>query len=118
MLFEIWLKRGVTWKHYLAWRKVISLVEMTVKQKIHELNNISDINIFTGIELSGKRISLSKLKIKSLKEYYAVNSLHLTKSTFTYKNIEHYNSIFGQITEKDWKNIFMLAHTLPIENKI
>ena len=116
--FEIWLKRGVTYKHYLAWRKVISLVEMTVKKKIQELNNISDINIFTGIELSGKRINLSKIKIKTLKEYYAANSLHLKKSTFTYKNIEHYNSIFGQITEKDWQNIFLLSHTLPVENKI
>ena len=117
-LFEIWLKIGVTYKHYLAWRKVISLVEMTVKQKIQELNNISDINTFTGIELSGKVISLSKIKIKTLKEYDAVNTLHLTKSTFTYKNKEHYNSLFGQITEKDWENIFLLAHTLPEENKI
>ena len=116
--FEIWLKRAVTYKHYLALRKVISLVEMTVKKKIQELNNISDINNFTGIELSGKRISLSKIKIKTLKEYYAANSLHLKKSTFTYKNIEHYNSIFGQITEKDWQNIFLLSHTLPVENKI
>ena len=66
--FEIWLKRGVTYKHYLALRKVISLVEMTVKKKIQELNDISEINIFTGIELSGKRISLSKIKIKTLKK--------------------------------------------------
>ena len=74
---EIWIKRGITWKHYLAWRKVISLVEMTVKQKIQDLNIISYINTFTRIELSGERISLSKIKIKTLKEYYAIDSLHL-----------------------------------------
>ena len=34
---NIKIKRG---EHYLAWRKVISLVEMTVKQNIQELNNI------------------------------------------------------------------------------
>ena len=91
---------------------------MTVKHKIQEFNNISDINTFTGLELSGKRIILCKIKIKTLKEYYAINSLHLTKSTFTYHNIEYYNSIFSQITEKDWGNIFFLAHTLHIENKV
>ena len=37
---------------------------------------------------------------------------------FSYKNIACYNSIFSQITEKDWQNSFLLAHTLPIENKV
>ena len=81
---------GVTYKHYLAWRKVISLVEMTVKKKIQELNNISDINIFTGIELYGKRMSLSKIKIKTLKEYYAANSLHLKKE---YIHLQEYRTL-------------------------
>ena len=46
------------------------LVEKIAQKKLQEINNILDIDTFTGIKLSGKRIALNKMKTKLLKVLY------------------------------------------------
>ena len=67
----------------------------------------------TSILVLKFKISLEQLHSKDLKNLYAQKVLReLQKDKKRYKNIYLYNSQFGQLSDTEWKNIFILAHTL------
>ena len=75
---------------------------MAVRNKIIiQGAEVVNIDAFTGIRVLNQKISLDKLNSKKLKHFYTHKVLKSIKSKTGYKNINWYNSKYGELSDAE-----------------
>ena len=112
--FEQWVYRGVSSNNYLVWRGLVTkLVQnLNIAREFRSNNGLTP--KFNGIKLSGNKINIQDLNMKLIKKFLVLN----TKLDSEFKNMAYYNTTFGQMDSDAWAKIYVLAHLLPVNNKV
>ena len=94
------------------WRGLVTkLVQnLNIAREFRSNNGITQ--KFNGIKLSSNKINIQDLNMKIIKKFLNTN----LDSEF--KNMPYYNTTFGQMDSDAWAKIYVLAHLLPVNNKV
>ena len=109
--FEQWVYRGVSSNSYLVWRGLVTKLVQNLNIAREFRSNTQK---FNGIKLSGNKINIQDLNMKIIKKSLVLN----TKIDSEFKNMAYYNTTFGQMDSDAWAKIYVLAHLLPVNNKV
>ena len=118
--FHTWLKRGALPKDYLIWKKVVWTVNTRyeiIRTPIDNSHSGSPEH-FIGIFVMNHYVHLNKMLLKDIKNLYTQRVFNGLKKEKRYKTVNQYNLQLGQVSDREWENIFLLPHTLPVENQI
>mgnify|MGYP001596674902 CR=1 FL=1 len=112
--FDIWQTRGARVQDYMAWRNIISCIPNAMKLHAHTNDHNEVKYVEWGGQFSRNIINSSEKDFKSLINKQEYNLLK--QEDFKVKN--KYNRIFGNISEDEWKKIYVLPHHTVKDNKI
>ena len=106
--FNIWQSRGASNLDRFTWLGIVQIV----KNK----NNFWHSNIISsGILFKGKFISIHKVTVSQIKTLLTnVKYAKLRADDFKYKLKAH--SIYGNIEEEIWQQLFWQCHSVPLDN--
>lgn len=111
--FHIWIKRGVHQADFLIWRGIVSA---TRKRKLDLTGKKVQINMgFVNIN------GLDKV-IDSLSQKEMLNAINLamfrTLKQTDFKAKSKFIGIYGNISDMEWKGIYVLARSLNVKNSM
>ena len=111
--FETLLARGVKRADFLIWRGILQSIPENMK---HYANNIDTLDLgWFHCDISNKVILIDKASEKQIKSAIRTVSLKQMDAR-DYKAQKKFESIHGNITEEEWKDIYMLPRNLKIDN--
>ena len=109
--FGVWVGRGAHLTDFMLWRGIVNMVKQ--KQMPH-----IKLDLNKGIVvINGKEKEIDILSQKELLKVYNDNDYKKLKQG-DFKAKSKFNNAYGPLSETDWKNIYKIARSLKVRNKI
>jgi len=113
--YDHWVSRGACKSKLLLWRGMINAIPKDMKTAIQtpqvlDIGSVKhkNVNFSTAIDEISQRELKSAIKLKELS----------TLNQNDFKAITKFENIHGTLSPNSWKAIFVLPHTLPVNNHI
>ena len=113
--YATWQERGALQKNYMFWRQIISSIPVFMKQNI--LSTFNDNVEYPTVDTDNKQVKISKVSEKDLKNSLSHTKYKLLKEN-DFKAKRKFDSLFGEIDDKLWHNIYSLPRRIMKDNKI